>query len=104
MGVLTCAFLSFNVPFRVGTIIGGFSIAFLFLIVSPTPSGIGVVEGVMALSLRSLRVTWNMAVLVTLAYRGVTFWVPLLVGIWAFRLINSRKSKDLSVKEQMTKD
>lgn len=96
MGVLTCAFLSFNVPFRVGTIIGGFSIGFLFLIVSPTPSGIGVVEGVMALALRSLRVTWNMAVLVTLAYRGVTFWLPLLVGIGAFRLINSRKSKDVS--------
>ena len=103
MGVLTCAFLSFNVPFRVGTIIGGFSIGFLFLIVSPTPSGIGVVEGLMALALRSMRVTWNMAVLITLAYRGVTFWFPLLLGIAAFRLVNSRKSKDPSVKDQTTK-
>ena len=91
MGVLTCAFLSFNIPFRVGTIIGGFSIAFLFQIVSPTPSGIGVVEGVLALALHSTRVAWSSAVLVTLAYRGVTFWLPLLVGLWAFRSINERK-------------
>ena len=91
MGVLTCAFLSFRVPFTFGTIIGGFSIGFLFLIVSPTPSGIGVVEGLMALALRSLKVRWNMAILVTLAYRGVTFWLPLLVGVWAFRLIQPHK-------------
>ncbi|HUH95720.1 MAG TPA: lysylphosphatidylglycerol synthase transmembrane domain-containing protein [Anaerolineales bacterium] len=93
MGVLTCAFLSFNIPFRVGTIIGGFSIAFLFLIVSPTPSGVGVVEGVMALALHSPRVGWGSAILITLAYRGVTFWLPLLVGVWAFRMINSNKVK-----------
>jgi uncharacterized protein (TIRG00374 family) len=93
MGVLTCAFLSFNVPFRLGTIIGGFSIGFLFLIVSPTPSGIGVVEGLMALALRSLSVRWSMAVIIAIAYRGVTFWLPLAVGALAFRLINSRESK-----------
>ena len=97
MCVLTCAFLSFNIPFRLGTIIGGFSIGFLFLIVSPTPSGIGVVEGVMALALHSSRVTWSSAILITLAYRAVTFWLPLLVGVWAFRMINSSKAK---VKEQ----
>lgn len=91
MGILTCAFLSFNVPFRLGTIIGGFSIAFLFLIVSPTPSGVGVVEGMMALALHSTRVAWGSAILITLAYRCVTFWLPLLVGVWAFRLINVRK-------------
>jgi uncharacterized protein (TIRG00374 family) len=93
MGVLACAFLSFNIPFRVGTIIVGFSIGFLFLIVSPTPSGVGVVEGVMALALHSPRVAWGSAILITLAYRGVTFWLPLLVGLWAFRLINSNRAK-----------
>ena len=71
MGVLTCAFLSFNIPFRVGTIISGFSLGFLFLIVSPTPSGIGIVEGVMALAFHSRRIGWGSAILVTLAYRGV---------------------------------
>lgn len=85
MGVLVCAFLAFGVPFSGGTIIGGFAIAYLFLIVSPTPSGIGVVEGVMALALSSLKVPWSQAVVVTLAYRGITFWLPLAVGAWALR-------------------
>ena len=85
MGILVCAFLSFEVHFTAGTIIGGFAIAYLFLIVSPTPSGIGVVEGVMALALDSLGVGFSQAVIITLVYRGFTFWLPLAVGALAFR-------------------
>lgn len=86
--VLMAAFLSFQVPFTAGTIIGGFAISYLFLIVSPTPAGIGIVEGVMPLALSSLRVPWSQAVIITLAYRGITFWVPLGVGAIAFRMLN----------------
>ncbi|MGE5074200.1 MAG: lysylphosphatidylglycerol synthase transmembrane domain-containing protein [Anaerolineae bacterium] len=93
MGVLICSFLSFDVPFTGGTIVGGFAIAYLFLIVSPTPSGIGVVEGVMALSLSSLRVEFSQAVIITLAYRGITFWLPLAVGAIAFRTLQARGAK-----------
>jgi len=88
MGILAVCFLSFNVPFTAGTIIGGFSIAYLFLIVSPTPSGIGIVEGIMPLALSSLRVPWSQAIIITLAYRGITFWIPLGVGAIAFRMLN----------------
>jgi uncharacterized protein (TIRG00374 family) len=88
ISILMVCFLSFSVPFTAGTIIGGFSIAYLFLIVSPTPSGIGIVEGIMPLALSSLRVPWSQAVLITLAYRGITFWVPLGVGAVAFRILN----------------
>jgi uncharacterized protein (TIRG00374 family) len=93
MGVLTCSFLSFDVPFTGGTIVGGFAIAYLFLIVSPTPSGIGVVEGVMALALRTLRVEFSQAVIITLAYRGITFWLPLAVGALAFRALHASGAK-----------
>jgi glycosyltransferase 2 family protein len=89
MGVLVCSFLSFDVPFTAGTIVGGFAIGYLFLIVSPTPSGIGVVEGVMALALRTLRVPLSDAVIVTLAYRGITFWLPLAIGALAFRALQT---------------
>ncbi len=92
MGVLVSSFLCFEVPFSGGTIIGGFSIGYLFLIVSPTPSGIGVVEGIMALALSSLRVEWSQAVIITLTYRAVTFWVPLGVGAWAFRSLHLSNS------------
>ena len=88
VGVLAASFLSFEVPFTAGTVIGGFAISYLFLIVSPTPSGIGIVEGIMPLALSSLRVEWSQAVIITLAYRGITFWVPLGVGAAAFRWLN----------------
>lgn len=91
MAVLLSIFLAFQVPFSAGTIIGGFAISYLFLIVSPTPSGIGIVEGIMPLALSSLRVPWSQAVIITLAYRGITFWVPLGVGALAFRVINREK-------------
>lgn len=88
MCVLAASFLAFQVPFTVGTIIGGFAISYLFLIVSPTPSGIGIVEGVMPLALSSLRVEWSQAVIITLAYRGITFWFPLGIGALALRSLN----------------
>lgn len=87
MCVLLVVFLAFQVPFSAGTIIGGFAIAYLFLIVSPTPAGVGIIEGVMPLALSSLRVPWSEAVVVTLAYRGITFWIPLGFGAAAFRLL-----------------
>ena len=90
MCILMFSFLSFEVPFTAGTIIAGFSIAYLFLIVSPTPSGIGIVEGLMPLALTSLNVGWSEAVLITLTYRTVTFWVPFGIGAWAFRTLHTR--------------
>lgn len=89
MTILILSFLSFEVPFSTGTIIAGFSLAYLFLIVSPTPSGIGIVEGLMPIALTSLNVNWSHAVLITLTYRTVTFWVPFGVGAWAFRTLHT---------------
>jgi len=88
MCVLAACFLAFQVPFSIETIIGGFAISYLFLIVSPTPSGIGIVEGIMPLALTSLRVPWSEAVVITLAYRAVTFWFPLAIGAWAIRRLH----------------
>lgn len=92
MVILTLSFLTFEVPFSLGVIVGGFSISYLFLIVSPTPAGIGIVEGIMPLALSSLKVQWSQAVIITLAYRAVTFWVPLGIGAFALRHI-TRESK-----------
>jgi uncharacterized protein (TIRG00374 family) len=88
MCVLATIFLAFNVPFSAGTIIGGFSVAYLFLVISPTPAGIGIVETVMPLALTSLNVALSQAVIIMLAYRGVTFWFPLGIGAWALRYLH----------------
>lgn len=85
--VLAFTFLALGTPFSVGTLVGGFSIGYLFFIVSPTPSGVGVVESVLPVALAGLRVRWAAAVLITLVYRAVTFWFPLAVGAVAFRLL-----------------
>jgi len=91
MGVLLTIFIAFQVPFSAGTIIGGFAISYLFLIISPTPSGVGIVEGIMPLALSSLRVPWSEAVIITLAYRGITFWLPLGFGALALRMLEREK-------------
>lgn len=100
MLVLICSFLSFEVKFSAGTIIAGFSIAYLFLIVSPTPSGIGVVEGILPLALTSLHVNWSHAVLITLTYRTVTFWVPFGIGALAFRSLHAESDRSLPQSAQ----
>jgi uncharacterized protein (TIRG00374 family) len=71
--------------------VGGFSIGYLFLIVSPTPSGLGIVEGMLTVALNTLRVKLDAAVLITLAYRALTFWFPLAVGGVAFRLLQGKQ-------------
>ncbi len=88
--VLAFTFLALGTPFTVGTLVGGFAIGYLFLIVSPTPSGLGVVEGVMTIALNTLRVPFEAAVLITLTYRLVTFWFPLAVGAVAFRVLGGK--------------
>jgi len=87
IGILTLTFLAFHVPFTPGVVIAGFSLASLFLIVSPTPAGIGIVEGVLTVALRSLQIPIEDAAVITMAYRGITFWVPLLVGMVTFRTL-----------------
>jgi glycosyltransferase 2 family protein len=95
--VLALTFLALGTPFTVGTLVGGFSISYLFLIVSPTPSGLGVMEGMMSVALYGLRVRWEAAVLITLTYRFVTFWFPLIIGAIAFRTLGGRKKKPAPV-------
>lgn len=90
IAVLVLMFLAFTTPFSGGTIIGGFSIGYLFTIVSPTPAGIGIVETLMPLGLASLRVPLGRATVITLAYRALTFWFPLLVGFVAFQYLQAR--------------
>jgi uncharacterized protein (TIRG00374 family) len=92
ISILSLTFLAFQIPFSVGTIIAGFSIAYLFLIVSPTPSGIGVVEGALTIALGSLYVPLGAAAVITLAYRGITFWIPLLFGLFAFRILSHQET------------
>jgi glycosyltransferase 2 family protein len=98
--VLGLSFLAFGVPVDAGTLIAGLSIAQLFLIVSPTPAGIGIVEGILAVALRALGLALEDATVVTLAYRGFSFWVPLLVGMVTIRLVSHGKPILAAIQEE----
>jgi phosphatidylglycerol lysyltransferase len=78
-------FLAFHQPVTFGVLVAGYAMGILFWIVSPTPQGIGVVEGMMALVFTSLHVPSAVATTVTLAFRGLSFWLPLLVGFIILR-------------------
>lgn len=88
IGILLMVFLAFGTPFSAGTLVAGFSIGHLFTIVSPTPSGLGVVEGALTLGLVSLRVPVRPATVITLAYRAFTFWLPFVYGFVALRVLH----------------
>lgn len=88
MVILWMMFLAFKVPAALDTLVAGFSMGYLFMIVSPTPAGIGFVEGAMTLALSSQGVPLGAAAVLALAYRGITFWVPLFLGMVAFRFLS----------------
>ena len=91
LSVLMLMFLAFRVPLSLGTLVAAFAIGYLFFIISPTPAGIGMVEGLLTLSLTSMFVPVDQAAVVVLGYRAVTFWLPLFLGMLSFQLLHLKK-------------
>jgi uncharacterized protein (TIRG00374 family) len=88
--VLAFTFLALNTPFTLGTLLGGFSISMLFIYISPTPLGVGMVESILPAALSALSVPFTEALLITLAFRGLTVWFPLAVGGLSFRSLQKQ--------------
>jgi len=74
-------FLAFHQPVTAWVLLAAYTMGILFWTVSPTPQGIGFVEGAMVLTMTSLGIPAASATVITLAFRGVSFWLPLLVGV-----------------------
>jgi hypothetical protein len=98
--ILALSFLTYQVPFTAGTLVAGLSIANLFLIVSPTPAGLGFVEGALTIALNTMRVPLGSAAVITLTYRAVTFWFPLAVGALALRHLHITRQSGVEVEVQ----
>ncbi|HCC78181.1 MAG TPA: hypothetical protein DEP80_01040 [Anaerolineae bacterium] len=98
--ILALSFLTYQVPFTAGTLVAGLSIAYLFVIVSPTPAGLGFVEGALTIALNAMRVPLGSAAVITLTYRAVTFWFPLAVGALALRHLHISRKPDGQVEVQ----
>jgi phosphatidylglycerol lysyltransferase len=89
IATLYLLFLAFNQPIGLGTLVAGYAVGILFWIVSITPQGIGVVEGLMALTFTSLGIPGAVAATVALAFRGLTFWLPMLLGFFAVQRMHT---------------
>jgi uncharacterized protein (TIRG00374 family) len=63
-----------------GVLLTGYGLPLLLGKVSFLPGGVGVVEGTMTALYDSLRVPDGVTVVVILAYRAISFWLPTLVG------------------------
>jgi phosphatidylglycerol lysyltransferase len=91
---ISMLFLAYHQPFSFSELVAGYAVGILFWIVSITPMGIGVVEGVMALTWSSLGIPAGVATVVALAFRGLTFWLPLLVGFFLLQRLRSFRTTE----------
>ncbi|MCC6905637.1 MAG: flippase-like domain-containing protein [Anaerolineae bacterium] len=80
--------LAFDMPASFGVMVAAYSVSILFFVVSPTPGGLGFVEGTLIVVLTTLGVPPEKATVVTLAYRGISFWLPFVLGFTALRWFN----------------
>lgn len=86
-------FLAFYQQIAFGPLVAGYAMGVLFWNISPVPQGIGVVEGVMALVYTSLGVHGLRAALIVLAFRGLNFWLPMLLGFILLRRVKILEPK-----------
>jgi glycosyltransferase 2 family protein len=94
---VTCLYVlfqAFQVRIGFGPLLAGYGVGMLMWVVSITPHGVGVVEGVMTLLYVSLGVPAQAAAVVVLAFRGLTFWLPLGLGFFMMRRLQSFKRVD----------
>jgi uncharacterized protein (TIRG00374 family) len=82
-------FLAFQQPVQPGTLIAGFGMGIVFFVITVIPQGAGAVEGIMTLVFTSLGIARTKAVVVALAFRGVNFWLPLVLGFLSLHQITS---------------
>ena len=59
---------------------------------APTPGGVGVVEAVLLASLTGIGVPSGPALAAVLLYRVGTFWLPIIPGFIAFRVLTKRST------------
>jgi hypothetical protein len=89
LGGLCLLFPAFHQPVDLGVLVAGFALGITSWVITLIPRGLGAVEGIMALVFVSLGIPGAKAVAIILAFRGLNFWLPLLIG---FLLLPSTRS------------
>lgn len=88
LGILYFVAWAFGVRLNFGVLVASYSVGMLFYVMTPTPGGLGFVEGILILVMSSLDVPSESALVITLAYRGLAFWLPFALGFFAYHWFN----------------
>jgi glycosyltransferase 2 family protein len=76
--------------FSVGAVVAVYIVASTLGQLLPTPGGLGAVEGALVAGLTAIGLSAPDAIAAALVTRVLTFWLPVLPGIVAFRLLQHR--------------
>ena len=88
---LYALFLAFEQPLGLaglGTGLAGFSLGIVFYVIAIIPQGLAAVEGIMGLVFTSLGMAAAPALGIILAFRGMNFWLPLVLGLFFVRRLS----------------
>jgi ceramide glucosyltransferase len=97
-------FLAYRQPVRLGTLVAGFSIGVVFFIVTVIPQGVGAVEGIMTLIFISMGIPKTNAATITLVFRGVNFWMPVVLGLFTMNWVTSSPPQEQAGDQQRLED
>ncbi len=93
-------FLAFHQPAHFGVLMAAYTMTILLSIISPTPSGMGIVEGLMPVIYVSLGLPIAAATIISLTFRGLSFWFPMLIGFIMLRRLTLFRAPERSLAEQ----
>jgi len=82
---LWALFPAYDQPVGFWVLIAGFAMGIIFWVVAIIPQGIGVVEGIMAFVYASLGIPPVKALAISLAFRGLNLWLPVMAGLYFLR-------------------
>ena len=102
--ILFLVSVAFHTPFDLGTLIASFCVSYLFTIASITPSGVGFVEGAMALAQTAMGIDPATSAGIALTYRGLTFWLVLVYGFFAIRFVGYKPDHARELEEEASEE
>jgi uncharacterized protein (TIRG00374 family) len=91
VGCVALSSSALGLELSIPTLIIVLSVSVFATAVIPSPGGIGAAEAGMFLALRAYETPASTALAVALLYRTMTFWLPLLVGVVAFFIMEKLK-------------
>lgn len=89
-------YLAFAGSLNILSVLTGYVASLLFTIVSITPQGIGVAETITITSLHSFGLDIPTAAVITLAFRGLLYWIPMFPGFYIFSHLEIASRNDES--------